>query len=82
MAKKPQVQMLSKGAIALLKGSAVRADLLARAERVAAAAGPGFDASVKYGRTRNLASVTATTDEARAAEASDRALTRAIGAAQ
>lgn len=80
MAKRPKVKVLRKGSVAILKSDSVRADLQRRASAIAAAAGPGFVATVKYGRDRNLANVHAETDEARRAEAEDRALTRALDA--
>lgn len=80
MVGKVIVKMNSRGAAALLKGAEVQADLKERADRIAAAAGPGFEAEVKVGRTRAMASVTATTADAQRAEANDRALTRALDA--
>lgn len=62
----------------------VRTDILARAHRVAAAAGPGFDVDsgiVTSGR-RFRAAVFTATYEARAAEADGLALTQAIDAAR
>lgn len=74
------LKMDNKGARQILQSEAVRADLEARAQRIAAAAGPGFEADATVGRTRALARVQATTDAAREAEATSRALTRAIDA--
>lgn len=77
-----KVKMLSKGSSELLKSAEVQADLKARAEAVARRAGAGFESDVTVGRTRALASVSASTDEARAAEANDRALLKALDAAR
>lgn len=82
MASKVKVKMISKGSAELLKSSEVQADLKRRADAVAQRAGAGFEAEVKVGRTRALASVTAATAEAAAAEATDRALTKALDAAR
>jgi hypothetical protein len=57
----------------------VQKDLDRRAARIAAAAGPGFEATSQPSR-RARASVITATAEARAAEATSRALTRAIDA--
>lgn len=65
---------------ALLKSPEVQADLKARADRIAAAAGEGMVASVQVGKTRARASVITETVQAKRAEAKDRALTRALDA--
>jgi hypothetical protein len=62
----------------LLLSADVENELMARAQRIAAAAGPGMEASTRRGRGRALAQVRTETVEARRAEATDRALTRAI----
>lgn len=80
MAKRPKVKMNSRVAGELLRSAEVAGDLSARARRIATTAGAGFEAHVEVGRTRTIARVTAETDEARAAEANDRALTRALDA--
>jgi hypothetical protein len=77
---KVRVKLNSKGVRDLLKSAELRADLDARARRIAAAAGPGFEAQPSAGPARARAVVITATDEARAAEATDRALTRAIDA--
>jgi hypothetical protein len=64
----------------LLTSPAVQADLLRRARKIAAAAGPGMEPSVQVGRTRARGSVITATRKAREAEARDRALTRALDA--
>ncbi len=62
----------------LLKSPEVQRDLARRARNIAAAAGPGFLASVVVGKHRARASVITATQAARTAEARNRALTKAI----
>lgn len=77
----PIVVVLAAAAIGkLLESPAVKADLKRRADRIAAAAGPGFEASVVSGRNRARASVITATPEARLAEARDHVLLRALDA--
>lgn len=64
----------------LLRSPEVRADLEARARRIAAAAGPGMEVDVEVGAKRARASVRTATYEAMRAEATDRALSRALDA--
>lgn len=64
----------------LLKSPAVQRRLLQAAQRIAAAAGPGMEASVEVGRTRARASVITATYEARRAQATRLALIRALDA--
>jgi hypothetical protein len=64
----------------ILKGRATEADLLRRAQRIAEAAGPGMEVNTNIGPSRARASVVTATSAAMRAEASDRALTRAIDA--
>jgi hypothetical protein len=82
MAEPVRLVMNRKGVAALLRGGEIAADLRARAYRVSAAAGPGMFVSVRVGRARVRASVITATDEARKAEAENRALTRALDAAR
>jgi tRNA A37 threonylcarbamoyltransferase TsaD len=65
---------------ALLKSARVRAELKARADRIAAAAGEGMVASVQVGQNRARASVITATSKARENEARRRSLTRALDA--
>lgn len=65
---------------ALLKGAEMQADLKSRAERIAAAAGEGFEAETKVGANRAHATIRTATWAARHAEARDRALTKALDA--
>jgi len=70
------------GFVALRNSPEVQADIKARAERIAQAAGDGFEVTPvttnmsRSGRAR--VAVIATTAEAMLAEANDQALTRAI----
>lgn len=57
-------------------------DLRERAERVAARAGPGFEADTYVGRNRARGGVITATAEAMAAEARDHVLLRALDAAR
>lgn len=80
MAGSVKIKLISSGVKTLLRSHAVKKDLEARANRIAAAAGPGMAVASTYGRTRALAMVYTDTPEAMAAEASERRLTRAIDA--
>lgn len=64
----------------ILKSPAVRADIQRRANRVAAAAGPGFEAWARSGRNRARASVEASTYEARKKNSRENTLLRALEA--
>lgn len=64
----------------ILKSQEVQADLQRRAARIAAAAGPGMEATSRIGRNRARASVVTATPDARRSEATTRALTRALDA--
>lgn len=66
----------------LLRSPEVKADLEARARRVAARAGDGMRVESATGRNRARAAVITDTIEARRAEAKHRALTSAIDAAR
>jgi hypothetical protein len=80
MAKNVKVTVDRKAVTALLKSPAVQADLLARARRIASAAGPGMEASSMVGRTRARASVITATPEAMLAEAKTRRLSSSLQA--
>ncbi|WP_425836955.1 hypothetical protein [Microbacterium sp. PA5] len=72
---------LNSNAIAnLLQSSQISSDLEARAERIAAAAGPGHEVRVTKNRDRAVAFVTTATVEAMQAEAENGTLTNAIDA--
>lgn len=81
MAKQRVKWQLNKaGVAALLRSPGVKADLRARGNRIAAAAGPGVSAHVWEGFDRSRARVTTTTREADEREATSRSLSRAIDA--
>lgn len=75
-----KLKVNSRAIAAILKSPAVQRDLKQRAERIAAAAGPGMVADVEVGPNRARASVVTATQSARRREAVDRALTRALDA--
>ena len=66
----------------LLQGAEVRADILRRAEAIAAAAGGGddYEAGAEVVGNRVMGWVVTATPEAKRAEAEDRTLTRALDA--
>lgn len=80
MAKSIRVEINRAGVEALLKSKEVQDDLLRRAEAIAAAAGPGMEASVRVGKTRARASVRTADLESILEEARHKALTNAIDA--
>ena len=65
---------------ALLQSPEMQDEVYRRARRIADEAGPGFEADVQVGRTRARAMVKSTDFQSMRAEATDRALTRAIDA--
>lgn len=77
---KPRVKVNSAGARSILQSARVRADLEARARRMAAVAGPGMEVESETGPNRARASVRTATSAARRREATEKALTRSIGA--
>jgi hypothetical protein len=80
---KVKIELLSPGMRQLLNDPGVAADLLARAHRVAAAAGPGHGVDVDRGaHGRARARVWTRSFDAMEAEAKDRNLTRAFNAAR
>ncbi|MFA5712299.1 hypothetical protein [Mycolicibacterium sp.] len=80
MATPGRIVLNRKGMRQLLRSPEVLADLERRAERIAARAGDGMEPSAMVGKNRARASVITATSEARKAEATRRALTRAIDA--
>jgi hypothetical protein len=80
VAEQIRIEVNSAGIQALLKSEEVQALLEAKGQRIAAAAGDGFEVSSRIGATRARASVITATRAARKAEAVDRALTSAIDA--
>lgn len=77
-----QVTLNEKGVGELLKSDRMLAEMAKRGERVAKAAGPGFESSAIVGRTRARAQIRARTFKAELAERKDKVLTRAIDAAR
>ncbi|WPM94260.1 neck protein [Arthrobacter phage Marchesin] len=70
----------SKGFRQILRSQAVVADLARRGQAIADAAGDGVGIQVSVGANRARVTVATETREAAAAEATDKTLTRAIGA--
>lgn len=75
-----KIKLNRKGVVELLKSTEVADDLDRRAQKIAAAAGPGH--RIEANETRNRARVAVITDtfEAMRREATDRSLTNAIDA--
>lgn len=72
---------INQDAIKELLNSTELANLIGeRVDRIAAAAGPGFKASVRRGKSRVRGSVITTDTASRRAEAESRALTKAVEA--
>lgn len=80
MAGSIRIVVNPEGVKALLKSQEVQNMLQQRVNKIAAAAGPGMQASVRVGRTRARGSVITATQEAREAEANDRMLTKSLDA--
>ena len=75
-----KIKLTRSGPRQLRLSGQVQADMVARAQRIDAAAGGGMNVDASPGRNRARATVAAVTDDARRREASSRVLTRAIGA--
>lgn len=75
-----RVVLNRRGIREILRSDRVRRDLVARAQRIADAAGPGHEVQEYTGRNRARATVRTASFEARASEAHDRTLTRAFDA--
>lgn len=75
-----KIKLTRNGPRELRRLPAVEADLRRRAERIAAAAGPGMEVSSDRGVNRARASVVTATFAAMRREATSRALSRAIDA--
>lgn len=72
---------LNKASVrALLRSPEIQRDLKRRADAIAQAAGPGFEADLSVGRNRARATVRTATRAARRAEATNRTLSRAVDA--
>lgn len=80
MAATVRIKLNEAGVRALLRCPGAQAELERRARRIAAAAGEGFLAIGDSGGKRARAVVITATRAARKAEATDRALTRAVDA--
>ena len=80
MARKPKVKINSAGARAVLKSAGVQADLDARADRIAAAAGSGYEASTYPWRTRGRSSVITGNGAAMRDNSRNQTLLRAVNA--
>lgn len=77
---KPKVVLNSKQVRAVLRSREAELNLLARAQRIASAAGSGFEAASAVGSNRARASVYPTTSAAKRAEAKHGALSKALDA--
>lgn len=75
-----KIKMNPSGSQAVLRSPGVIADLERRAANIADAAGPGHSVDSQDGPHRSRAAVITRTEEAKAAEAKDRNLTRAFDA--
>jgi len=75
-----RIVLKAGGARELRRHPKIEADLLARAKRIAAAAGDGHEASSQVGVNRARASVITVSFPAMVREARDRTLTRSIDA--
>lgn len=80
MARKGKLDINEAAVAKALKSSGMQADIRRRVEAIAAAAGPGFEASVVVGRNRVHGSVISKTKKAARQEAKRRALSRAVDA--
>ena len=78
--KVTRVVFKSKGFREILRSPAVVADLARRGAAIAAAAGEGVGSRTSVGANRARVTVATETREAARAEATDKTLTRAIGA--
>lgn len=80
MASTVKVKLVKNAAAKLMKSPGVTADIKARVERVAAAAGEGYEASVVEGKNRAHGSVITASYAAMRREARDHTLIRALDA--
>lgn len=77
---KPKIVLNSKQVRAVLRSREVELNLLARAKRIAAVAGSGFEAASNVGPNRARASVYPATSKAKRAEAKHGVLTKSLDA--
>lgn len=75
-----RVELNDKGVQELLKHAAIQRDLKDRGDRIAAAAGPGNEATLKVGAERARVTVRTATKRAMRREARDRSLLSALDA--
>lgn len=75
-----KIKLNKPGVRELLRGEEMQADLKRRADKIAAAAGPGNEVETFVGKNRARATVRTATIEARIAEETDQSLTRSIAA--
>lgn len=79
-AKVTRIVFKTGGFRSILRSGAVAANLAGRGARIAAAAGEGFGSQTNVGANRVRVTVATETHAAAVAEATDKVLTRAIGA--
>ncbi len=77
-----RVRVLSRGAQALLKDPGVQADIGERVDRVANAAGEGFEGDVQLGKRRTVGMIKTMTDEAAKKNAEESTLLIALNRGQ
>lgn len=75
-----RIELNRSGVRQLLRGDDVKAELKRRAEKIAAAAGPGHKVNSSVGANRARAEVVTDSFAARYNEATNRSLTRALDA--
>ncbi len=78
--RKVKIVVHKRPLVALLKGPEIKRLIDAKTTRIAATAGPGMETDGAVGRNRYRGSVRTATFEARKAEASNRALSKALDA--
>ncbi|MGG7653504.1 hypothetical protein [Kocuria rosea] len=76
---KIQVKLNRRGVALYLKSPTMKSEMLRRAQRIAAAAGPGHEASAIIGKSRARASVITATPAAIRGNAQNQTLLRALG---
>ncbi|MER2134185.1 MAG: hypothetical protein ABS910_05830 [Arthrobacter sp.] len=77
---KSKIKLNSSEVRRVLKSREIQADLVSRAERVAAVAGSGFEVRTNIGPNRARAAVVAVSSKAQRAEAKSGALSKALDA--
>lgn len=79
---KPRIELNKKGVRELLNSREVKREMRRRAQNIAREAGPGFEVEDDVSKDRVRSTVVSRTQQARRAEAENRALTRAIRAGE